>query len=263
MIVIEAAFAGVQYPLDHPRIGAFPVAGMYTATSSAAGFDAAFAGNGKTTQWWQAAAMPATWTNTFTAAGQVSYVGIAAHSLGSSGATVVLETLVGAVWMGRATHTPVDNTPILFLITRVICDGIRIVLSGSNAPLVGVVFAGDITEFPQKSAYVGRSDYRDLEVVEYATPKSEGGNFLGRYETRRGQAVALEVMHISEDWKAAYLDGLLAHLHQNPAFVADRAGRALGSVLFGYTASQPQVTRGIAKRNISVEVKMEWAGHVA
>jgi hypothetical protein len=263
MIVIESGFAGVTYPLAHPRMGAFPLGGTITASSAAAGFPASDAALDTTHQWWRPTAMPATWELAFPVSSPVSYFGIAAHDLATVGATVIYETWNGTTWDVRLTHTPVDNMAIFGLVVRRTLAKARLRFTGAEEPTVGVIRFGDVTEFPQMAAYVGRRDLQDLVEHTYRTPMSEAGNFLGRYVRRRSQSVPLLVEHLSEDWKLDVLDPLLAELRARPVFVADRPAAFPKSVAYAQTKADVVPERDLPQRRVAVTVQFDMVGHVA
>lgn len=249
--------------VNHPVIGAFPLSGTITASSAAPGFDAAFAADPSTIKFWRPTSLPATWDLDFPTA-DISYIGIAAHDLATVGASVAVSVDIGAGLDPVVSHTPADNSPILFLIDVRSADAVRLTFSGAGAvPTVGIIMIGLATVFPQRSAYVGRRDFQDQIVEAFTTNQSDGGNFLGRYVSRRSQAVNLSVSHLSEDWKSSVLDRLIAHLTHLPGFVADRPQSARKSVIFGYLAEKPIPERNIPNRSASVSVSMDFIGHVA
>ncbi|NBW12554.1 MAG: hypothetical protein EBR82_31465 [Caulobacteraceae bacterium] len=263
MICIESGFSGIAAALNTPRIGGFPIAGTAAGSTEATGYSAANAQGVETYTFWRPTAMPATWTLTFTATSPVSYFGIAAHDLATQGCTVEYQTLVSGVWTTRLTHTPTDNQPIFGLVAQRSLTAARLRFTGATAPTIGVIFFGDVTEFPQRAAYTGRSDWQDLITDEYRTNAADGGAVIGRYVARKSQPVTLSVSHLSEMWKAATLDPLLSHLRLNPVFAAERPSDFPKSVIFGYATKQPVPTRDIAKADVAVSVSIEFSGHVA
>lgn len=263
MIVIEAGFTGLVYPLKNPRICGFPLTGTVTGSSEAAGFGAALAANQMTYQFWRPTALPATWEIAFASAQAVSYFGIAAHNLGSKGCTVNFQTWNGAAWVTHASHTPANDSAILFLCARKTVTKARIQITGANVPDIAVIQFGDATEFPQKAAYVGRQDYEQLVKSEYRVTQSDGGHVLGRYYDRKSLSLSLAVENLSETWKAATLDALIVHLKTYAAFVADRPGVFAGSVAFGQTVGDIVPARDAPNDQISIAVKMDFVCHAA
>jgi hypothetical protein len=263
MIVVENGFAGITQLLDRPRVGAFPLGGTVAASSAAAGFDAVFAQNSETWQFWRPTALPATWELTFAVASTVSYFGIAGHDLGTAGATVIYETWNGANWDTRVTHSPADNSPIFGLLVPRSIAKARIRITGVTLPHVAVIYFGAVIEFPQRAAYVGRQDMQDLISEEFSTPVSDGGHFVGRYVTRRAQPVRLAVRHLSEAFKASTLDPLIGFLRSRPAFFADRPGPFPKSCAYAYTTGNIVPDREIPNSAAAIAVEFQLAGHVA
>jgi len=263
MVIFESGFTGIAYPSRNPRIAGWPLTGTIAASSEVAGFAATEAANDLTYQLWRPSALPATWEVDFGGAETVSYFGIAAHSLGSSGNTVAAQVWSGGAWVTVATHTPQDDSPILVLCAAKLVSKARIVVSGGTVPDIAVIRFGDILEFPQPAAYVGRRDIQQLAIAEYRTTISDGGHVQGRYISRRGQSFTLAVAHLSETWKASDLDPLILHLETEAVFVADRPGEFPASVAFGQTVAPVVPERAVPNASVSISVSMEFVGHVA
>ena len=259
MIVFESDFAGVAYPLDHPRIGARPVAGSVTASTSAVGFTAANAANASTYDWWKPTAVPATWELSFASA-QISYFGIAAHNCGTVGATVEFQRWNGADWVTVLTHTPTDDSPIFGLVRRRAMDRARLRFTGA-VPTVGVVYFGDVTEFPQRADYVGSISFDRATQEEYSTPVSDGGQWLGRYVTRRSVPAKMKVDYLSEAWAEAYLTPIIQDLKARPVFMADRPGKFPASVVYAYTTGPVVPERMNSNAAVSIGVTFEVTGN--
>lgn len=260
MIVIESGFTGAFYPLDHPRIGANPVSGSATASTSAVGFDAAFAANSQTTQYWKPTAVSSTWGLTF-ATSQISYFGIAAHNLGSVGATVLFQTWNGTAWVTRATHIPTDDSPIFFLLTPLMTD--RVQLFFLNAiPTIGIISVGDVTEFPQKAMYTGSAAFNRTTQDVFSTTISDGGQALDRFVTRRPVSVKMTVDHLSEAWVDAALQPIIDYMRLKPVFIADRPSMFPKSVAYAYTMTPIIPERKIPNANVAMGVNFELVGNV-
>lgn len=263
MIVIESGFTGTAYGLKNPRIAAFPLTGTVAASTETTGYEATLAANAWPYQAWRPTAVSATWELDFGGTQWVSYCGIAGHDMASKGNTVAFQRWTGSAWVTVASNTPTDNQPILFLATRRQMTKARIEITGGTAPSVGVIRFGDVTEFPQRSAYVGRQDFQQKIAAEYRSTISDGGAILGRYIARRSQTIALQVDHLSETWKAATLDPLITHLETEAVFVADRPSVFPQSLVYGLTTGPVVPERTMPNSAVSVSVAMEFTGHVA
>ena len=259
MIVIEPTFAGVAYPLDYPRIGGRPYSGTVAASTAAAGFPATNAANTNTADWWRPTAVPATWQLTH-ASGPVSYFGIAAHNIGTVGGTVEFQRWNGSAWVTILTHTPTDDSAIFGLLRRVVTDRTRLRFTGA-IPTVGVIYFGDVTEFPQRADYAGSVSFDRAVRDEYSTPVSDGGQWVGRYVTRRSVPARMKVDYLSEAWAAAYLTGVLDDLKARPAFMADRPGTYPASVVYGYTLGPVVPERINSNKRASISVTFDVVGN--
>lgn len=260
MIVFESGFAGIAFPLENPRIAAFRVSGTVAASTAAAGFDAAFAADTDTTQWWRPTAVPATWDLTFTSA-PISYFGIAAHDLFTVGGTVELQRWDGLAWVTALTHTPTDNSPILGLIQRSTIDRLRFRFTGA-IPTVGVIVMGDVTEFPQRAQYTGSTSFEIADQDEYRDTLSDGGQVLDRFTLRRSIPARMEVSHLSEAWSDTTLQALRTYVKDWPIFMADRPASRPRSVVFGHVKAPIQPERSIAQHRVAMSVTIEVMGHV-
>jgi len=260
MIVFESGFAGTEFPLEHPRIGAFAISGTVTASSEAAGYSAIFAANLKTNQWWRPTAVPATWDLTFTSA-PVSYFGIAAHDMATVGATLEVYRWNGSAWVLMLTHTPTDNGPIFGLLIRTTRDRLRFRFTGA-IPTIGVISLGDVTEFPQRARYTGSTSFEIADQDEYRDTVSDGGQVLDRFAVRRSIPAKMQIEHLSEAWTDAVLTPLRTYAKDYPFFMADRPMSRQKSVVFGAVEKPIQPDRAIAQFRVAMSVTIEVMGHV-
>lgn len=259
MITVESGFTGTTYALTTPRIAAGAYTGTVAVSTEATGYEGVNALTGVTYTAWQPTALPADWTLTFTSAA-VSYVGIAAHDLGSVGATVNVQRWTGSAWSTVASQTPTDDSAILFLLTRRTAQTtFRVQITGSSVPTIGVIWIGDVLEFPLKAEFADSLPFNEATEVSFATQISEGGHTLGRYALRRVQQVSMTVNYLSETWAAANLPTLAGWLEDGPVFMADRPSGYTASVVFGETDEALQGPRTFrvleAARGITIALK--------
>lgn len=259
MIVVESGFTGTLYGLTTPRLAAGGYTGTVTTSSEAEGYWGPNALTGVTYTAWRPTSLPATWTLAFSSA-KVAYVGIAAHDLGTQGCTVAVQRWTGSAWLTVASHTPADNSPILFLLTeRAAQTTFRVSISGGSIPTIGVIWIGNLLEFPVKAVFADSVPFNEASESAYATNISDGGHVLGRYETRRQSAVSMTVNHISETWAADNWFTIADWLRRGPVFLADRPGAYPKSVVFGETDAPfkaPRAGRVLgAARSMTIELK--------
>jgi hypothetical protein len=202
MIVLQSGFTGTSVDLNHPRLCWRKLAGTISASSAAEGFNAAFAYSEELVNAWKPTAVPADWTITFPAAAPVSYVGIGAHTLGSSGATVELQRLVSGLWVTfpGCALTPTDDAAILFLIAPIDLASIRIRITGAVAE-IGYILTGLATEIPRMSRFTGLP-ITESQRVEYRDNTSMTGKPLGRTVQRDGLEFDIEIKNLPEAFRA-------------------------------------------------------------
>lgn len=259
MIVVESGFTGTSYALTTPRIAAGAYTGTVVVSSEATGYEGVNALTGVTYTAWRPTALPATWTLTFTSAA-VSYVGIAAHDLYTQGATVSVRAWNGAAFSSVASHTPTDNGPILFLLTRRTAQTtFRVYISGTTMPTIGVIWIGDVLELPRKAVFRDSLPFNEGAEASYATNISDGGHTLGRYETRLQSTASMTVNDLSETWAASNIPAVAGWLRSGPIFMADRPSAYPKSVVFGETVEPLRAARAgrvlEAARSMSIELK--------
>ena len=260
-VTIETGFTGTTYGLDNPRIGWRRLTGTLAATASEPGYPAVNANTPRTDTFWKPSAFPGIWELTFPVSQNVSYIGIASHTLATNGCTVAAQTWNGSTWVPRATQKPTDNGPIFFLFSRTSITKARIVITGAAGfPLVGVVFVGDVTEWPRKATYAPSVSFERAKVTEYSTNATEGGQWAGRTIQRRMTQPRMTVDHLSEAWVASEFDAFAAYAETSPFFIADKPLSYPNSVAYAWAAGDLVPERAIANSDISNSVTLELMG---
>lgn len=260
MIVFEPGFGGTEYGLDRPRVAAHAIGGTVTASTQAAGFDATFAANLKTNQFWRPTAVPATWDLAFSAT-PISYIAIAGHDCATVGATLEFQRWDGAAWVTMVSHTPTDNGPTLVLLTRRSLDRYRVRVTGAVAT-IAVISAGDVIEVPQRATYVGSVPFDRANQNEYRDTVSDGGHALDRFLVRRSIPARMEIEFLSETWCDTVLAPLRTYAESYPIFIADRPQERPASVAFGLVKAPIEPERAIANQRVTIKVAIEVVGHV-
>jgi hypothetical protein len=201
MIVIKTGFSPTV-PLSHSRIGIDSITrnGLATASSEAAGFPAGAAANPLTYEFWRATSLPATWKVDAGAAKEVSYVGIAAHTLGTSNCTVTVQySTDDSNWVTMDSHTPLDNSAIMFLFAPTTARYWRLSISGAVVPSVGVVYIGKALEM-ERACFAGLVPINFSRDTVIRPNRSEGGQWLGRSVIRQGSSMGVAYKHLTYDW---------------------------------------------------------------
>lgn len=211
---------------NYPRIGWNSITrrGTIAASSEAAGYPATNAASPFEYAYWQATGTTAqTLTLTFDASEDVDFVGIAAHNLGTAGATVQVQENDGG-WsnIGPAV-SPLDDTPIGIMLSSRSLSEIRLSITGmSEAPYLGVLYVGEALTFPQRT-YAGQGKPANMaRATEYMTSQSVTGKWLGRSIKRQRNWVDVPIAHFSETWAAANFDAFAEDARSYPYFLMPR-----------------------------------------
>jgi len=262
-VVIQTTFIGDLYPLDHPRIGYASHAGTVAASTSAAGFAASLAASRETYNAWKPTAVPATWDVTYAAPARVGYVGIGAHTIGSSGATVKVQRRIGSDWVdvAGAQVTPANDDAIMWLIKPDLCSGIRLVLTGAVAEL-GVVMAGPVLEWPRKTSFLG-VPISEASQIEYEEGRSRTGEYFGRTIRSDGLEFDMSVEHLPEAFRVTEWAALRDHLDRGAGtfFIASRPNRYADDVAYAWPSQTARFDRTLPNYRVSGEVTIRCKGY--
>lgn len=241
-ILIQSAYSPTR-PLTQARIGHATITRTATAATLSAsgeqsGFEADSALNSLTYEFWKADALPATWRIDAGSAVSVDYVGIAAHTLGTDGASVkVQHSDNDSAWTdvtGISVHAPTDDGPILFLFASLSHRYWRILITGSTIPSVGVVYIGAVLAMP-KGIYGGHSPLDLARTTVIRPQSSERGQFLGRSIVRGGFHADYSFKHLTPAFYRSEFELFVADALQYPFFMAWRPSTFTDSIGYVWT----------------------------
>jgi hypothetical protein len=193
-----------------------------TASAEATGFEKENAYDWiGATAWKPGATGTQTLAAVFGSAQDVDYMAIAAHNLGSEGATVTFQYHNGSTWADLFTGiTPSDNRPIF----RYTASGqsrtqYRIEITNCTADtVIGIAAMGQALPLPsaiEPGAWAPAPYARDT-VTD--THESQGGVFLGRSIKRLGITGELKQTLVTPAWIAANWPGFVAHAEKRNFF---------------------------------------------
>lgn len=249
-IEIQSGYSPTR-PLTHARLchATITRTGALVASGEQAGFEADSALNPLTYEFWKPDALSATWRIDAGAATSVDYVAIAAHTLGTAGATVKPQySDDDSMWSdvsSLSAHTPADDSPILFLFSGISHRYWRILITGSTVPSVGVVYIGAALAM-ERPLYGGHGPI-DLSRRTVIRPnRSERGQFIGRSIIRSGFAADYSWQHLTPDFVRDELDLFVSDVRRYPFFIAWRPSTFTESVAY------VQTTQDIAPSNIGI-----------
>ena len=234
-----------------------------TASSEQDNFPASALTNELTYEFWRPESLPATWEVDAGTVAEVDAVGIASHTLASSGCAVYVEYYDGG-WEEAAALSPGSDRPILFLFEPIEAQRWRIRVSGGDVPSVGVVFFGKALQM-QRPIYGGHSPINLSRQTEREPNRSEKGQWLGLSLVRRGVATDFSWENLKASWYRKYFDPFVEYATQGQGafFIAWRPSqfaKELGYCWLDQDDVQPQNagTRDFMSVDISVRGQLDF-----
>lgn len=165
----------------------------------------------------------------FASAQSLNAVAIAAHNIGTIGATVRVQysTDSGANWTETEAGniSPSDDQAILFYFDEVSADywRIRVTNAGSNNVEIGVAYWGTVMTIPRRF-YQGYTPPITPTNVMLQSNVSQGGNLLGAAVTRKGSSASATVQNVDPTFiRGTDFKGFMNHFNNgNGSFWAWR-----------------------------------------
>lgn len=271
-MVIQTGFLGNTYDINNPRIGFDAHSATGTATSSATGADPDWVTDGETWTVWEGGNTSATLTITFPSSYATGYVGLAAHNLGSTGASVTLQTSTDGgsftTPTGLSAHEPQDDSAIMWLFATTNLRAVRFVISGGSlAPQVAVAQAGEVLEVPQRSVFT-ELPISESEMVTYRHQQSVTGDVLGRAVLGSMLEFTLTINNLAETFRGALGDitwtGFRTHVKTvGPFFIATKPLKYPDDVAYARCKEHPKFERNRPNAKLSGSVSLECMGYRA
>lgn len=167
---------------------------------------------------WRAPAAPSAISCNLGSPFEVDAVGIAAHTLFSSGVTQIQiqHSTNGASWTTALAYTPTSDDDLFFIFQPLTYAYWRVNISGQPAN-IGYVSFGKRLTFP--SAPV--DDYVPLNYArEYTKMRNESlkGQLLGNRVIAAGAATEVDLGYVTRAWGDTYVPGFKSHYDQGGTF---------------------------------------------
>ncbi|MES2814470.1 MAG: hypothetical protein V4720_06210 [Pseudomonadota bacterium] len=253
---------GVNQPLSHARILWAPIAGTITAD----GTDGDLAANDYTFQRWSAGTLPANWKVVTAALADVDTLFIAAHNLGSTGSTILVQTAatVGGAFTTRATIVPTDDSAIAVMFNNAgvpyAVREVRVQVTGaSGAVQIGIIRAGVALQMTQP-VFGGVRPIGLSRMVETRHAMSETGQWLGRVIQRQASQTDMNWTHLDGAWYRSTFQPFAKALPQTPFGLIQNPSKMPESVAWCWTDAAPQpANMGIRGY---MEVALSITGHL-
>ncbi len=224
-----------------------------------------------TAEFWEPTALPATWEVDLGTSRDIDYVGIAAHTLGSAGCAVLVETSTGTlagspleeVWTQFSNEiAPGDDSPLLFLDDSVVARYLRITITGGAVmPRIGVIYAGEVLAMP-RALYGGQSPMNLSRETELTRNLSRGGQVLGQSFQRHGQVgTGGPWRHLDPDWYRTSFEPFVKAARQYPFFYAWRPADYPLEVAFAWALGDIRPSNMGLREFMTVSFNMHGIGH--
>jgi len=261
--VILSAVGGA----DAPLIGYRTVTGAATVTATSA-VDAqpiTLALNKSTAEKWKASSVADQTIEVEPgSAVTLDYVGIAAHNLGTAGATVRVE---GATEVDAYDDPdyfdldvdimPADDCAILLRFEKQEYIAIRVLIEdASAAPEIGILYVGELLPM-QRNLYVGHTPANLALNTTIAAGVSEGGSFLGQIEARRTLRTNVQIDNVTPSWYRTTFRPFTLVARTTPFFWAWRPSSYPNEVVFGWTTTDISPTNTLPNGYMSFEFGFE------
>jgi hypothetical protein len=167
--------------------------------------------DGLTWDYWQPSILPATLKVDAATAADVDYVGIASHTLGTSGNTVDIQySDDDSNWTTEQTIQPDNDEPVMALFTKSAHRYWRLRITGGTPPLMGVVNIGKVLEMQQRY-YVDSTPLPMARTATMLPTRSERGQYLGRSLRRTGVETEVSFEHLGAAWYRQHMEPFVKH----------------------------------------------------
>jgi len=157
---------------------------------------------------------------------EVSYVGLARHNLGDSGASYTVESSSDDVSYSTIAGPvePGDNAVIVHEFAPVTQRFVRVTISaGSLVPSLAVLYVGRILTL-ERRLYVGHCPLPYGRNAEVSSGRSESGEFLGRITRRTFYETTFSLQNLTPEHWRDDVAAFQAAAVDTPFFVAWRPG---------------------------------------
>jgi hypothetical protein len=197
-------------------------------------------------------------TITLTGDGDVDYVGIARHNLGSGQIVVSLEADDGGGFAEVVPeHLLADDTPAMFVFEAGAFVAVRVKLQpGATEPQAGVLFVGKSLTL-LRSVPPGHMPLKYARSRQMLTAVAQNGDFLGNIVTAEDLATTFEVRLLDQDW---YLENMQPFIDvcRDPFFLAWRPDTAPSEINYAWATNDPKPV--ISQFTGEIDISLTLAG---
>lgn len=211
------------------------IGAIVSATSDAQGFPASAVTNPLTYERW-APATAGSHAITIDVPSKIDTIAIAAHTLGTEGASFVISVFFTDVaeWFDVYSDTATSDEPIVLPLFAPVTTVSQVRITIDKQAEIGVIYIGERLLMPL-TIYGGHTPDTLGRTVEFTTAESVTGNFLGRTVERSGYEVSYSFKYLGAAWYRQHFDKFARDAIRNPFFIAWYPSRYPKEVVYGWT----------------------------
>lgn len=191
-------------------------------------------------RWRESGSMSATFE--FSSSSTIDFIGVAAHNLFTSGATLIrfnTAEIIGGPYTLQADIPITSNSAIMHVLDSPIDNIIEVVInitsSGGFSKEIGVIYVGQSLEM-QQPIYGGHSPIALSAETEYQSTMSESGNFIGRTITSQGTESNFSWQHLTPSFYRDEFELFVQSAKTLPFFLKWRPD-LFDETVFGFTTA--------------------------
>lgn len=185
----------------------------------------------------------------------VNYIAIRGHNCGTQGNVVNIQYSDNASpesFTTIDTHTPTDDSIILFLFATETRQKFRIEFTGGSVPTVGNIWVGTQLVMPQQ-IYGGHTPIIFAKKTVVRPTRSETGQYLGRSLVRQGVVLQADFTHLTASWVRANLEDFINDAATKPFFFAWRPTTYVEEICYIFTGDD------LSASNMGVKDLMQFS----
>jgi hypothetical protein len=191
---------------------------------------------------------------------ECDYFALAKHNLGSTGATLLLQTSPDGVTWTDVTEeiAPADDYAIMYRFDATQAAYWRLYITpGTAAPQAAILFLG-LLLVAQRSLYVNHTPLTLGRSEQVTTGLSEDGQFLGRILRRQFLKSSVALSNLTPGWYRTHFDPFAEAAATRPCFWAWRPGSYPLEVGYAWLTNSPVPSN--QRPNGMMQVSFEMQG---
>lgn len=146
----------------------------------------------------------------------ITHVGVAAHNLGSTGNSLVVESFDGSSWFELVTITAAHDQSVIFSVPSTTTTGLRIKAQGNETEL-GIVYIGEPLQM-ERPIYQGHTPGRFSDNNTLIVKNTGGGQYAGNQLRRAGRSTNISLENLTPQWVRNKFEPFRQHYNKGGRF---------------------------------------------